>query len=129
MAEAISRRKLAQYVADRLVNGEPVKEVLRGLAAYLIETHRQREARLIVRDIESALLARGTAVATALSARQLSEEAKQSLDSFIKNQYGNVERVIIRETIDSSLIGGIRLELPGKQLDASVKTRLEKLGA
>lgn len=129
MTEAISRRKLSQYVADRLVVGDPTEKVLRELAAYLIETHRQREAELVIRDIEIALLARGTAVATVASARQLSNEAKKSLEEFIKERYEGVQHVALKEHIDPSLIGGMRLELPDKQLDASVKTRLEKLGA
>lgn len=129
MAGAISRRKLSQYVADRLAEGESNGMVLRELAAYLIETHRQREAELIIRDVETALLARGMAAATVTSARPLSEEAKKSLKTFIKSQYEGIERVALKEQIDTSLIGGMRLKLPDKQLDASVKTRLEKLGA
>ncbi|AHB42526.1 ATP synthase F1, delta subunit [Candidatus Saccharibacteria bacterium RAAC3_TM7_1] len=129
MAGAISRRKLSQYVADRLAEGESNGMVLRELAAYLIETHRQREAELIIRDVETALLARGMAAATVTSARPLSEDAKKSLETFIKSQYEGIERVALKEQIDTSLIGGMRLKLPDKQLDASVKTRLEKLGA
>lgn len=127
MAETISRRKLSGYVADRIAAGDALPQVMRELAAYLIETGRQREARLLVRDIETALLSHGTAVATVTSARALSDNAKQALEELVKAQYDGVSRVVMTENIDASLIGGVRLELPDKQLDASVKTRLEKL--
>ena len=129
MAEAISRRKLSQYVAKRIMAGDPVKDVVRELAAYLIETHRLREAELIIRDIETTLLSHGTAVATVTSARALSAEAKKSLEMFIKDQYPAIDEVALKEQIDPSLIAGMKLVLPDRQLDASVKTRLEKLGA
>lgn len=123
----ISRRKLASYISSRIANGERVQLVLRELAAFLIESGRKKELELIVRDIETALVEKGAIVATATSARPLATEAKKQLETLIKMEYANVTQVVLRESIDESLIGGVRLELPGKQFDASVKTKLEKL--
>ena len=127
MAGKISRRKLAEHTAKRLANGDPTNGVMRELAAYLIESRREKEAELIVRDVENALLAKGTAVATVVSARKLADDAKKALREFISSQYSGVKTVELREKVDSSLIGGVRLELPDRQLDASVKSKLEKL--
>lgn len=123
----ISRRKLARHAAGRLAAGDALPSVLNELAAYLVETRRTRELELIVRDIELALLDYGTAVATLVSARTLSAEAKKTLVDFVKQQYDGVSSVLTKEQTDESLIGGVRLELPGKRLDNSVKTKLEKL--
>jgi F0F1-type ATP synthase delta subunit len=35
--------------------------------------------------------------------------------------------VVLRERVDESLIGGVRIELPDRQLDASVANTLDKL--
>lgn len=123
----LSRRKLAGNAAARLAGGETKKTVLRDLAAYLIDTNRKKEAVLVVRDIESMLVDAGTAVGTVISARPLSGAALKSVESFVKESNSRIKTVVLREQIDESLIGGVRLELPGKQLDASVKAKLEQL--
>src|SRR5688572_21057143 len=113
----ISRRKLADRAAERIVSGDAKKNVLQELAAYLIDSKRQREAELVTRDIETALIKRGYMVATVTSARKLTAEAANTIEAFIKQQYADVKHIVLRENIDESVIGGVRLELPDKQLD------------
>jgi F0F1-type ATP synthase delta subunit len=127
MATTVSRRKLAAQAARRIATGEIKGTVLKELAAYLIDSGRQREADLLVRDVETALLGHGIAVGTVVSARKLSNEARTTIEAFVKHHYKNIEKVVLRERLDSSVIGGIRLELPDKQLDATVQTRLDKM--
>ena len=127
MATKLSRRKLAGNAAARINEGENKKTVLQELAAYLLDTGRKKEATLIVRDIEAMLVDAGMAIGTVISARPLSKEARTTIESFIKQQNAQVKNVVLREQVDESLIGGVRLELPGKQLDASVKAKLEQL--
>lgn len=123
----LSRRKLSEYAAARLARGDDTQTVMKELAAYLIEARRTNEAELIVRDIETALLSRGTALVNTVSARQLTDEARQAIESLVRSQYDSVKRVVLREQIDPSVIGGVRLELPDKQFDTTVRARLEKL--
>lgn len=124
----ISRRKLAEYAASRLVKGDATADVLNELAAYLVDTGRVNETELVVRSIEDALLVRGTALVTVTSARTLSDEAKQSIESMVKHEYPQVEHVLLREMIDPSVLAGVKVSLPGTQLDTTAKTKLEKLG-
>jgi F-type H+-transporting ATPase subunit delta len=123
----ISRRKLALHAAQRLAGGDAVSDVMRELGAYLIESRRQRELELIVRDIETALLSKGIAIADTTSARALSKAATDDITAMIKSNYSGVKQVLLRERIDPSVIGGVRIELPDRQLDATVRTKLEKL--
>lgn len=123
----LSRRKLAQRVTARLRAGDATSAVLRELAAYLIDSKRTSEANLVVRDIESQLADGGVVIGTAVSARPLSDQARKDVDTLIKHHYGATSQVVLRERVEPGLIGGIRLELPGRQLDASVKAKLEKL--
>lgn len=129
MAQKISRRKLAAYVADRLATGKDGRPVFRELAAYLIDSHREREYELVARDIETALLERGTAIATVLSARKLSTDAKRAIEQLITSEYDNVKHIHLREVIDEQVLGGVKLSLPDRQLDATALAKLEKLGA
>ena len=125
----LSRRKLAGNAAARLASGEQKKTVLRDLAAYLIDSGRKSEASLIVRDVESMLMDNGMAIGTVTSARPLSGGALKSVETFIKQTDSRIKQVILREQVDESLIGGMKLELPGTQLDASVKAKLDKITA
>lgn len=123
----ISRRKLSQHVAKRLAAGDNTREVMRELGAYLIESRRQRELELIVRDIEAALLTSGIAIADTTSARALTKTAVQEITAMIKANYSGITQVALREHIDPAVIGGVKIELPDRQLDATVQTKLEKL--
>ena len=125
----LSRRKLSMNAAARLASGESKKTVLRDIAAYLIDSGRKSEAVLIVRDVEAMLADNGTAIGTVTSARPLSSDALKSVESFIKQNDSRIKQVVLREQIDESLIGGMKLELPGAQLDASVKAKLDKITA
>lgn len=125
----LSRRKLAIHIAARLSAGEPKKTVLRDLAAYLIDSGRKAEAMLIVRDVEAMLMSNGIAIGTVTSARPLSASALKDVESFVKASDSNVKQVVLREMVDESLISGMRLELPGRTLDASVKAKLMKITA
>lgn len=125
----LSRRKLAGNAAARLASGEPKKTVLRDLAAYLIDSGRKKEATLIVRDVESMLMDNGTAVGTVTSARPLSDDALRTVETFIRQTDSKIKQVVLREQVDEQLIGGMKLELPCMQLDASVKAKLDKITA
>lgn len=123
MAERISRRKLADYIVNRIERGDGVTKVVEELAAYLIDTRRTREVMLIVRSIEDELAARGTVVAHVQSARPLSSEMKEAIQRLL-----NASTVHLNEEVDPALIGGIRIEAPGKRLDATVKRKILALG-
>ncbi len=125
MAQKISRRKLAQYTADQIQANVPAP--LEQLAAYLVESGRTNEAELVVRDIETALLSRGIAVVRVTVARPLQSAATAEIEAFVKAHYPGVTKVTIEEILDESIIGGMKLSLPDAQLDASIKTKLEKL--
>ena len=119
MAERISRRKLSAHVVDSIVRGGNLSVALEEVAAYLIDTKRTREATLVARSIEDELAARGTVIARVSSARPLDTEVKQAIQRLL-----NASTVHLKEEVDASLIGGVRIEAPGKRLDASVKRKL-----
>ncbi len=126
MSRRISRRRLAEYVADGLDkdHGQSINQ----LAAYLVETRRTKEASLIVRDVEDILAERGTVIGSVSSVNTLSNSILSSIEKFIVSQT-KADRVLLKTAIDEELIGGFRVRLPGYEIDQSIKKRLTNLRA
>lgn len=122
MAQAISRRKLAAFVADGVTRGDDISDLLESLAAYLIDTRRTREADLVVRTIEDELEARGTTIATVVSARGLDADMRDAIGRLL-----DARTLEVREVIDPSVLGGVRVDTPSTRLDATIKHRLAVL--
>lgn len=124
MSVRLSRRKIAAYTADKLLAGGSKIEVLREVAAYLVMTRRTRELELLVRDIEDLLAERGAVVADVTSAYPLT--------AAIRNEIGKMvggDSLQLRESVDQGVLGGIRLDLPGKRFDGTIRHKLNALKA
>jgi len=117
----LSRRKLAGYIADQIQSGQGEAAILQA-AAYIIEMKQTHNTGLLVRDIEQKLAHAGTVIADTVSARALTEEDK----SKIAKLFG-AKQLHTRETIDASVLGGVRVEAAGKRLDATLKHRIDSL--
>jgi F-type H+-transporting ATPase subunit delta len=123
-----SRRVIARTVAAKLLS-EPNqrKHWVQALAAYLIETRRADEIDLIVNDIARELFEqRGELVVDVTSARPLTDPVRRELKSLLK-EVTDAKEVLLSESVDSSLIGGLIARTPDAQLDASVRTKLKQL--
>ena len=126
MAVRVSRRKIASYYADELLAGKT--DIATRLAALLLDTGRVRELDLIVRDIEDALEARGVVVADVASAHTLSQATQKDITAFLKKQSGAKE-VHLRVNVDQALLGGVRINVPGRELDTTLRRKLTLLKA
>ncbi len=62
---------------------------------------------------------------TAITARALSDDQRTRLIKKLENEYG--KKVILSETVDKSIIGGIVIKGENSQTDASVLSRLNAL--
>ncbi|HEU4913867.1 MAG TPA: ATP synthase F1 subunit delta [Candidatus Saccharimonadales bacterium] len=128
MNKKASRRVIARTVAAKLL-GEPNerKHWVRALAAYLIETGRADEVDLIVNDVARELFEqRGELVVDVTSARPLADPVRKELKSLLK-EVTDAKEVLLTESVDASLIGGLIARTPDAQLDASVRTKLKQL--
>lgn len=124
MAVRLSRRKIASYYADELLAGH--KDVVTRLAAYLIDSRRQRELQLIVRDIQAALAERGVLVAEVATSRTLSDGARKAITAFLKESQ-SAKDVRLQESVDADLLGGVRISVPGAELDGTLRRKLTLL--
>lgn len=125
MARKLSRRSIAMYVATSLVNKKREK-VVKELAAYLVETRRTKELGLIVRDINFYLSEVGITSATVTSAFDLSAETKKAIEKFVARKMKSSE-VAIETRVDPSVLGGIKIDLPGYELNQTVSHHLTVL--
>lgn len=124
MAQRVSRRKIADYAADSLVAGKKPADVLATVAAYLVTTKRTREQELIVRDIESALQARGIVVTDITSVHPVAD----TLLAQIKKLTG-AKSLQTRQILDDTVLGGVRIGVPGKRFDGTIRRKLNALKA
>ena len=124
MPARTSRRKLARYVAERLMNNDVT--VVDEVAVLLSHEKRQREVDLLVRDIQAELAERGLTVATVESARALTNEARSAIMTLLKKPQTVVQ---LSEVVRPELIGGFKLRTPTATLDATIAKKLNDLRA
>lgn len=123
MARKLSRRDLSQYAARQLVDGASQKKIARQLAAYLIENRRTNELSVIIRDINAYLTELGHVSGTVTTAHELSESTAKAIEAYAKDKTG-ASHVSLDRIVDESVLGGIKLELPGRELDTTIGRRL-----
>jgi F-type H+-transporting ATPase subunit delta len=126
MAVRLSRRKITSYIAKQIVAGVPVAELATALAGFLIENKRTNETDLVVRDIEYELSSRGIVLAEITTAFKLSQETSKTIEAYITSQT-NADSVRLTHVIDPRVLGGLRIDLPGRQLDSTIARRLSLL--
>jgi F-type H+-transporting ATPase subunit delta len=98
------------------------------LAAHLIETGRLREVELITRDIEAALARKGVVVAEIASAHELTAATRTAITSYLKHAT-DAKSVQLNESVQPELLGGVRIAVPGAEMDASLRRKIMKLRA
>ncbi len=122
----VSRTTVASVINNKLAKSRG-KQLARELAAYLLETNRTSELDSLIRDVIGARARSGVIEATAVSAHELTPAATSDIKAEIERLYPGAKEIIINERIDIDQIGGVRLELPDKQLDLSVRGKLNHL--
>jgi F-type H+-transporting ATPase subunit delta len=115
--------QVAGFVAEKLVKHR--KSVVQSAAAWLVATGRTRQADYLARDVAAAFAGDGYVLAQVTTARPLSAEAQQDIEKFIKNGTGATSLELVT-VVEPELVGGVRIETPGMQLDATVRRKLAK---
>ncbi len=122
----LSRRAVAEHIAERLIAGESQQKLLEQLAAYLIESRRTKELNLMVRDIQYYLADKGYVSGTVTSAFELSKATEDAIKAFAKSETG-ASHIQLDTVVDPSVLGGVRLSLPGKELDTTISRKITLL--
>lgn len=123
-----SRRVLARTIAARLAT-EPTRQEywMQVLAAYLIDQKRTHEADLLINDIERELYAQiGVLSVKVTSARSLTNNLRTALTKLLTAET-DAKSIVLTEEVDPSLLGGLVARTPDAELDASVRTKLQRI--
>lgn len=120
-----SRSELAP-ILDKLSAKLPAKQLADEVAGYLLDNNLTGQLDSVARDLVNYRAEKGSVEVTAVSAHQLSAAALLEVRQQVKRLYPPARRIIINQRIDQSQIGGLRLELPGRQLDLSLRGKLNQ---
>src|SRR5690348_11493583 len=130
MSKADSRRDIVRVITQKLID-EPGQrsEWLQRLAAYLVIHKMADDVDLIINDIAHELFKQaGQLTVEVTSARQLSDDMRQSIKAMLQRQTG-ADNVVLHETTDQNLLGGFVAQTPDAEIDASVRNKLTKLAS
>lgn len=126
MPVRISRRKLSEQYVSRLLLGVSKAQLDNELAGYLLEMRRTHELRLIVRDIEQQFADSGIVIARVQTAHELSDASRQDIERFVKDHV-EAKTVQLETSIEPNLLGGVKVSVPGREYDASLRRKLHSL--
>lgn len=122
-----SRRQLAKYAVDEIINGKSAATIAPSLAAALLASRRQKQVDLLLSDIDQEFEERGFLVrARVTTAYPLPSELRIELDSQLKKAI-KVKSVILHDQIDKSVIGGLRIDTATRSWDKTLLRALRQL--
>lgn len=122
----VARTRIAHAIADRTLKQGASKRLSRELAAYLLTERRTGELDSLLRDIQADWAEAGYVEVIARSAFPLNGAVRNDITKEIKTVYPNSKQIVINEVHDPEVIGGVRLTLADRQLDLSIRTKLNK---
>lgn len=123
-----SRRMVARVIAGKLI-AEPTRQAywMQVLAAYMVEQKRVQEADLLIADIEHELYEQaGQLSVKVTSARPLTADVRAALTELLTDQT-QAKKISYHEAVDPSLLGGLVAKTADAEMDASVRTKLNRL--
>jgi len=128
--QKITRRKVAEYVADQLHSGVSTKKLVDQAVAYLKDQGKLADWELLVRDVEDVLARKYHVVSARITtARALDADTRKALKDFIMQTEKAQSVTIVSETVDADLIGGVVVRTPSNVFDSSVQSKLKQLVA
>lgn len=126
MAVRVSRRKLSSYYVESLLAGKKSNRLSSMMAAFLVDNGRKKEVTQLVRDIEYRLGEKGVVLVRVTTASQLTEQARTEISNLVKKRT-NASNIQFVEQFDASVIGGIKIEFNGTQIDRTIAKKLINL--
>lgn len=122
----VARTVLTDVVASKLAGTSSDKKLTRELAAYLLAEKRVGELDSLARDLINYRASKGLVEVTAVSAFELSQANLVDIEAEVKKLFPAAHEIIINQRLDVSQLAGVRLEFPDKQLDLSVRNKLNQ---
>ena len=107
-------------------DGKSSKAYAREVAAMLMAEGRVGDLDSILRDIQADWAVHGYVEVLAYSAHPLTQAVKDEIAKQVKPLFPKVDKVVVTEITDPSVVGSVRIRLAHQQLDLSVEAKLNK---
>jgi F0F1-type ATP synthase delta subunit len=120
------RLKIANYVAEKSLDGGDLNDISKQLASYLLAEGRVNELDSILRDVQDIWAERGLITVIVSSAHEIGPEQEQIIEQTVRGYFPEARTISISQVVDPSIIGGIRLNMANQQIDLSLEAKLNK---
>ena len=134
-------REFAEFIESPLIGRQDAAKTLAALAAQLgldpitarfvgvlAKNGRKRELRKIIRSFRRiAAEHRGETIAEVVTARPLNDDQVAALKAQLRTRAGC--EVILEPAVDPNILGGLVVKLGSEMIDASIRTKLNRLAA
>lgn len=121
-----TRSQIATVIAKKTLHVQDTKQLSQAVAAYLLQQNRVDEIDSIMRDVLAYRSAHGHVEVTVVSAYPISADVRRDVLTAVKQEYPGAVSYSINETIDPTVVGGLRIEFGGEELDLTVRAKLNK---
>ena len=116
----------ALYEATEDLKGPELQSVLSRFVMMLAQKNVLSKVDTIIEDFKKYYNQRqGIAEATVTSAMPLSDHERKQVTDYLKTMTG--KKIVVTEQVESSLIGGIMIEIDDRVMDSTIKTSLADL--
>ena len=121
-----TRHHLAQVIGERTMHVTNVKKLANEIAAYLLISGGTAELDSLMRDVMAYRAEHGVVEAEAVSVSPLSSKDISDVKNILKHEYPRAKTFTVDQHQDPAVMGGIKLDLPGEQLDLTVRAQVNK---
>jgi F0F1-type ATP synthase delta subunit len=118
------RRELAEYIAKKTLDVKNYKTLVREVAAYLLDQNLTSDLGSLMRDIMQVRAEFGIIEAAAVSAHSLSIDVRNEIKDILNQRFPQAKQISVANKIDPSVVGGVRVETAGQQIDMTVRGKL-----
>lgn len=119
-----TRHDLVEVIAKKTLGIKDYNTLVREVAAFLLEENLVNDLDSIMRDVIQFRLASGIIEAVVVSAHPLSDADLKDVKDLLRQEYPDAKSYIVDQRLDPSVIGGVKINLPGAQLDLSIFEKL-----
>ncbi|HUC79101.1 MAG TPA: F0F1 ATP synthase subunit delta [Candidatus Saccharimonadales bacterium] len=120
----LSRSQLARMISYKTYENGVTKLLTSDVAKILLLTKKTGTLNSLMRDVEYNWAELGYIDVIARSAYPLDIQTKNDIKNLVKIHYPQVKQIKIIEQPDLEVLAGVILELPDKQLDLTVATKI-----
>lgn len=122
----VPRTQLATIIGERTLHEPDITKLAQEIAAYLLSENREHDLESLIRDVLQYRQEHGIVEAELASAHELGAGIDRQVQELLKQHYPTAKQVIVRESRDLSVVGGLRVQLAHEQLDMTVRAKLDR---